>query len=161
MDRSKRNCELGNFLQGCDKFGIGGGESRRESAVGCGECCQRGAINGSVSGQVGDGVNSVLFIGMIGGLKSCAVRGYETLVPLLMGGDEEGFKGGTGIDVRGLDLPYFKVVEKQPCLKNELESDAYDLLRRVGRVDRYCVFDGNLYLTDECFNGVVGIVGGA
>ena len=99
-------------------------------------------------------------IGVISGLKSCAGFGYRRITPFLIGTGEEGFKARPVLESRGLALPDFTVVEKQPCLKNELESDAYDLLRRVGRVDRYCVFDGNLYLADECFNGVVGVVGG-
>ena len=60
LEISKQTCELGNFLQGCGQFGIGGGESIRECAAGCGERCHRGAITVSGCGQVGDFVNSVL-----------------------------------------------------------------------------------------------------
>ena len=100
-------------------------------------------------------------IGVTGVLKSCAGRVYERLVPLLMGGGEEGFKGGPGLEVRGLAFPDSTVAEKQLCLENELKSDAYDLIRRLGRVDSCRIFDGSLYRIDECFDGVVGVVGGA
>ena len=96
---------------------------------------------------------------MIGGLKSCSDRGYERLAPFLMGSGEERFKVGPGLDLRGLELLDFTVFDKQPCVKNELESDAYELIRRVERVSEFCVFDASLYLIDECFDGVVGIVG--
>ena len=66
LDLSEQTRELGNFLQGCDQFGIGGGKSSRASAVGCGKRCHRGDITDSGHGQVGDGVTSVLLIGMIG-----------------------------------------------------------------------------------------------
>ena len=48
---------------------------------------------------------------------------------------------------------------KQPYLKNEVKSDAYDLLKRVEHVAVYHIFNGSLYLIDECFYGVIGIVG--
>ena len=86
-------------------------------------------------------LNSVLLIGLIGGLKSCSIRGYERLAPFLMGGGKEGFKGGPGLEVRGLALLDFTVVEKQPCLKNDLEIDAYNLTRRVGRVSGCRILD--------------------
>ena len=109
-------------MQGCEQFGIGGGKSRKEISVGRGERFHRGAIAGSGHGQVGDGVNSVLLIGLIGGLGSCAGHGYERLAPFLMGGSEEGFKVRTGIEVRGLALPYFTVVDKQTCLKTSWKA---------------------------------------
>ena len=62
----KQTCELGNFLQGCDQFVIGGGESIRESAICRGERCHRVGITGRGRGQVGYGVKSVLLIDMIG-----------------------------------------------------------------------------------------------
>ena len=77
-----------------------------------------------------------------------------------MGGGKESFKSGPGLDLRGLVLSYFTVVEKQPFLKNKLESYAYNLLRRVGSVADCHIFDGSFHLTDECFDGVVGVVGG-
>ena len=150
LDLRERTCELGNFLQGCDQFGICGGKSSRESAVGHGERCHRGAITGSGRGMVGNGVNSVFLIDVIGGLKSCTGRSGKG-----------GFKSGTGLDLRGLELPEITVLEKQPCLENELESDAYDLLRRVGRVSSCRIFDGSFYLINDCFDGVVGVIGGA
>ena len=107
-------------MQGCDQFGIGGGESSRESDVGRGKHCHRGAISGSGCGKVVDGVNSVLLIGVIGGLKSCAGRGYKRLAPFLMGCGEEGFKSRPGLEVRGLALPDFTVVKKELCLKKRL-----------------------------------------
>ena len=57
-----------------------------ESAVGSGEHCPIVVITPSGHGQVGDGVNSFLLIGVIGGLKSCAGHGYKRLAPFLMGG---------------------------------------------------------------------------
>ena len=98
---------------------------------------------------------------MIGGLKYSAGRGYERLAPFLMGGGEEGFKYGPGLELRGLVITYFTFVKKQPCLENELESNDYNLLRKVGPVDSCRVFDSSFYLIDECFDGVVGVVGGA
>ena len=86
LERSYITCELGNFLQVCDQFGISDSESRRESAVGSGEHCPIVVITPSGHGQVGDGVNSFLLIGVIGGLKSCAGHGYKRLAPFLMGG---------------------------------------------------------------------------
>ena len=77
-----------------------------------------------------------------------------------MGGVEEGFKSGPGLELRGLELPYFTVVKKQPCLKNDLKSYAYNLHKRVGRVASCRIFDGIFYLIDECFYGVVDVVGG-
>ena len=53
LEHSKRTCELGNFLQGCDQFGIGGGEPSRESAIILSERCHRGATTGSGNGQFG------------------------------------------------------------------------------------------------------------
>ena len=102
LERSEQTCELGSFVQGCDQFGIGGGKSSRESAVGCGKRCHRGAITGRKRGQVGDGVNSVLLIGVIEGIKSCSDRGYERLAPFLMYSVEEGFRTGPDIELRGL-----------------------------------------------------------
>ena len=148
-------------MQGCEQFGIGGGESSRESSVGRSERCHRGAITGSGRVQVGSDVNSVLLIGVISGLKSCDGFGYRRIAPFLIGPGEEGFKARPVLESRGLALPDFTVVEKQPCLKNELESDAYDLLRRVGPVAGFRIFDGSFYLIDDCFDGVVGVVGGA
>ena len=92
-------------------------------------------------------------ISVIGGLKSRSGCGYERLAPLLMGGGEEGFKAGPGFELRGLALPYFTVVKKKTCLKNELERDAYKLIRRVGRVAGCCIFNGSFYLINEYFNG--------
>ena len=93
-------------------------------------------------------------------IKTCTVRGYEILAPFWIGSGKESFKAGLGLDLRGMDLPDFTVVEKKPCLKNDLESNVYDLLRRVGLVDGCHVFGGIFYLIDECFDGVVGVVGG-
>ena len=78
-----------------------------------------------------------------------------------MGGDKEGFKSRPGLEIGGLALPDFTVVEKQPCLENELESNAYDLLRIVGRVVGCRILDDSFYLIDECSNGVIGVVGDA
>ena len=78
-----------------------------------------------------------------------------------MGSGGEGFKDVPGLELRGLGLPYFTVAKKQPCLKKGLESDIYYLLRRVGSVDCCRIFDGSFHLIYECFDGVVGVVGGA
>ena len=93
-------------------------------------------------------------------IKTCTVRGYEILAPFWIGSGNESFKAGLGLDLRGMDLPDFTVVEEKTCLKNDLESNVYDLLRRVGLVDGCHVFGGIFYLIDECFDGVVGVVGG-
>ena len=78
-----------------------------------------------------------------------------------MGVSEDVFKAVPGLELRGLVLPNFTVFKKQLCRKNELERDGYDPLRRVGRVAGFRIFDSSFYLIDECFNGVVGVAGGA
>ena len=131
----------------------------RESTFGCNERCHRGAITGIGRGQVGNGVNIVLFIDVIGRLKSSIGCGYERLAIFLTGGGKVALKAWPGLGLRCLAHPDFTVVGKQPCLEKELESDDYDLIRRVGCVASCRIFDGSFYLIIECFGGVVGAVG--
>ena len=97
LERSYITCELGNFLQVCDQFGISDSESRRESAVGSGEHCPIVVITPSGHGQVGDGVNSFLLLELrcsfllhvIGRVKFGAVGGALRLAPLVVRSGKE------------------------------------------------------------------------
>ena len=62
--------EIGYFHQGSDYIGMGRSHLGSERAVGGGQSQYRGTIDGSGHGNIGNSVNCVLLVGVVGGLET-------------------------------------------------------------------------------------------
>ena len=114
------SCQFCNILEGNNTFGMTRGEFRIEGAVGGGESCYGGAVIGSVSCKISDGIDSLLMVrkvqgtllDVVGGLESGTGGGKLGLAPLIVGRSEIVFEGGPGFESRVKALPKFAIFDK-------------------------------------------------
>ena len=109
-----------------------------ESAVGDGNSRYRGTITGSGRGKIGDCVDCVLLVGVVGGLETSAVSGDLSVTPSKVGCNEVHLEVCPGLFGRMPLLPDIKVVDEEA----ELEGNIDHLLEGIGSIPCCCVIDG-------------------
>ena len=105
-------------MEGGEQLSIAHRERGGEGTVGGGESCDQRTIASGGGGQVGNGVDSILLVDMVGGVLANMIGGVVAgtsggglqFMQFLMGGDKEGFELGPGLVGWIMLLPRLTIV---------------------------------------------------